>query len=227
MPAFTPYGPSHWVVLGVTMLGIAAWIRYGRRAGAGRGGRALGVAIVALNVGIEAVRLARAADPTQALPLQLSDLAPYAAGYALCSERAWAYALTYYWGLTLSTQALVTPVLSGPDFPSAEFLAFFTIHVLVVWAAVYLTWGRSIRPGWRDYRNTVAVTALWAGAMLAVNRSLGTNYGFVSAKPGTPSILDVLGPWPWYLVPEAGLILAAWALLTVLARVGRTTPAAG
>jgi uncharacterized membrane protein YwaF len=24
----------------------------------------------------------------------------------------------------------------------------------------------------------------------------------------------VLGPWPWYLVPVAGLVLGAWALMT-------------
>ncbi|MGI5994057.1 MAG: TIGR02206 family membrane protein, partial [Saccharomonospora viridis] len=28
------------------------------------------------------------------------------------------------------------------------------------------------------------------------------------------SILDPLGPWPWYLLLEAALILTAWALLT-------------
>jgi hypothetical integral membrane protein (TIGR02206 family) len=221
---FHAYGPSHWVVLVITALGAAAWIGYGRRGGAGPsdeddplvGARVLAVLLVVLNATMEAVRLVEAVQPRDSLPFQLSDLAPYAAGYALWSQRRWACALTYYWGITLSSQALFTPVLSSPDFPSMDFLAFFSVHVLEVWAAIYLTWGARIRPGWREYRDTLLVTACWAAAMLAFNTAAGTNYGFVNAKPNTPSLLDLLGPWPWYLLPETALILAGWALLTVL-----------
>jgi hypothetical integral membrane protein (TIGR02206 family) len=80
------------------------------------------------------------------VPLQLTDLATTAGAYALWSQRHWAVALTYYWGLVLSVQALISPVLRGPDFPNYQFLAFWAIHLLVVWAAIYLTWGRGF-PG--------------------------------------------------------------------------------
>ena len=40
-------------------------------------------------------------------------------------------------GFRLSTQALITPALYAPDFPNYKFLSFWTIHLLVVWAAVY------------------------------------------------------------------------------------------
>jgi uncharacterized membrane protein YwaF len=49
-------------------------------------------------------------------------------------------------------------VLTGPDFPDYRFLGFWSIHLLVVWAAIYLTWGRRIRPSWRSYRIAVTVT---------------------------------------------------------------------
>ena len=78
------------------------------------------------------------------------------------SQRRWAFALTYYWGLVLSAQALVSPVLIGPDFPSLHFLAFWSIHLLVVWAAIYLTWGRGMRPTWRSYQIAVVTTLIWA-----------------------------------------------------------------
>jgi hypothetical integral membrane protein (TIGR02206 family) len=214
---FVAYGPSHWGVLVCTVLGMVVLVQLGRRAGpvtVRRVALVLGAVILVLNV-IMQIWAIKPAHPLAGLPLQLSDMAPYAAVGALWTYRWWPAALTYYWGLVLSTQALVTPVLSAPDFPGIEFLAFFAIHVLVVWAAVFLAWGIGVRPTWRGYRFTVLVTVLWVGAMLLLNAYAGTNYGFVSAKPSTPSLLDLLGPWPWYLLPETVLVLGVWALLTV------------
>lgn len=116
------------------------------------------------------------------------------------SQTAWVFALTYYWGLVLSVQALISPALTGPDFPHWHFLGFWSIHLLVVWAAVYLTWGRGMRPRWRSYRFVVAATLVWAAVTFTFNSIAGSNYGFLNGKPTTASLLDVLGPWPWYVV---------------------------
>jgi hypothetical integral membrane protein (TIGR02206 family) len=148
------------------------------------------------------------------VPLQLTDLATTAGAYALWSQRHWAVALTYYWGLVLSVQALISPVLRGPDFPNYQFLAFWAIHLLVVWAAIYLTWGRGFRPTWRDYRFVVGVTLAWAVITLTFNAYAGTNYGFLNRKPGTPSLLDLFGPWPLYVLVASVLIAVVWALMT-------------
>ena len=150
----------------------------------------------------------------QSVPLRLTDLATVSAAYALWSQRHWPFALTYYWGLTLSTQALISPVLKSPDFPSHQFLGFWAIHLLVVWAAIYLTWGRKMRPTWHSYRFVVVVTVIWAAATFTFNSIAGTNYGFLNGKPATASLLDVLGPWPVYVLTAALLILIVWALMT-------------
>jgi hypothetical integral membrane protein (TIGR02206 family) len=148
------------------------------------------------------------------VPLQLTDLATVTAAYALWSQKHWAYALTYYWGLVLSTQALVSPALQSPDFPHYQFLAFWAIHLIVVWAAIYLTWGRGMRPNWHSYRFTVVVTLVWAVVTFTFNSFAGTNYGFVNRKPSTASLLDVMGPWPLYVFIGATLIAIVWALMT-------------
>jgi hypothetical integral membrane protein (TIGR02206 family) len=216
MSEFTAYDPSHLTALAVAVVGAAALVVLGRRGDprwTGPVAKALAVVLLAL-VLTEHIVAFDPAHVTQTLPLQLSDLAPYVGAYALWTRRRGACALIYYWGITLSTQALLTPALSGPDFPSPRFLAFFISHILVVWAAIFLTWGLRCSPSWRGYRFTVAVTACWAVAMLAFNAVAGTNYGFLNAKPETGSILDLLGPWPWYLGPEVALLLVAWALMT-------------
>ena len=109
---------------------------------------------------------------------------PSSTAYALWSQRHWAFALTYYWGLVLSVQALISPVLTGPDFPHLQFLGFWSIHLLVVWAAIYLTWGRGMRPGWRSYRFVVAATLAWVAVTMTFNSIAGTDYGFLNGKPG-------------------------------------------
>jgi hypothetical integral membrane protein (TIGR02206 family) len=212
---FEPYGPSHWATIAVFVIGAVLLVWTGRRQ-TDEQARRLGRILGALTAAIYAAVLIYTLVPPSidSVPLQLTDLATVAAAYALWSQRHWAYALTYYWGLVLSTQALISPVLKSPDFPHYQFLAFWAIHLVVVWAAIYLTWGRGMRPTWRSYRLAVVVTAVWASVTFTFNRIAGTNYGFLNGKPATPSLLDVLGPWPIYVLTAAALILCVWALMT-------------
>ncbi|MBB3038541.1 TIGR02206 family membrane protein [Hoyosella altamirensis] len=213
---FTAYGPSHWFVLGIFALGAVLSVWIGRRERGEKSSlfsRGFGLTVFVLYVVMMSVLfLPPAID--QSVPLRLTDLATVIAAYALWSRRQWAYALTYYWCLVLSTQALVTPALESPDFPHPHFLAFWAIHLVVVWAAIYLTWGVGMRPDWGSFRTVVAVTLTWAVVTMTFNSLAGTNYGFLNAKPSTPSLLDAFGPWPWYIVVAGSLIVAIWALMT-------------
>ncbi|WP_414687843.1 TIGR02206 family membrane protein [Mycobacterium sp.] len=213
---FTAYGPSYWVVIAVFAIGSALLVWIGRSQTESQA-RRLGRILALLTAATYGSMLVYSLIPPtigRSVPLRLTDLATVAAAYALWSQRHWPFALTYYWGLTLSTQALISPVLNSPDFPNYGFLAFWAIHLLVVWAAIYLTWGRGMRPRWRSYRTAIMVTLVWAAATFTFNSIAGTNYGFLNGKPHTASLLDVLGPWPAYLLTAATLILIVWALMT-------------
>lgn len=207
------------------VIGAAVLVVVGRRqteAQARRLGRILGGATALIYVAVLVYSLI---PPSimWSVPLQLTDLATTVGAYALWSQRHWAAALTYYWGLVLSVQALISPVLRGPDFPDYRFLAFWAVHLLVVWAAIYLTWGRGFRPTWRDYRLVVVVTLAWAAITMAFNAFAGSNYGFLNRKPATPSLLDLFGPWPVYVLVGATLVAIVWALMTWPWERGRAT----
>jgi hypothetical integral membrane protein (TIGR02206 family) len=218
---FSAYGPSHVVVLGIFVVGAAALVWIGRRQteSPARGlGRVLGILIAAA---FSVALIYKLVQPSigNSVPLQLCDVAELIAAYALWSQRHWAFALTYYWGLVLSSQALITPDVGtpeegAPDFPHHLFVTFFTLHVLVVWAAIYLTWGRGMRPRWRDYRFAIIATLAWAAIIFTFNVITGANYGYLNRKPPTASVLDVLGPWPVYLLAETVIVLIVWALMT-------------
>ncbi|MGH3753875.1 MAG: TIGR02206 family membrane protein [Pseudonocardiaceae bacterium] len=216
---FVAFGLSHGVVVIVLTVVAAALVVLGRRHHGTPAeltlSRAFAVVFATFLVPVEVYGLVPGqSGMAHSLPLQLCDLAAMAAVWALWSHSPTAFALTYFWGLTLTSQAFLSPELNGPDFPSLQFFSFFGMHSLVLWAAIYLTWGAGLRPGWRSYRVTMLVTIGWAVVMFAFNHVAGTNYGFLNAKPLASSLLDVLGPWPWYLLAELLLITAFWALIT-------------
>ncbi|TDD73531.1 TIGR02206 family membrane protein [Actinomadura rubrisoli] len=238
---FAAFGPSHWAALGLFAAGCAGLVMLGRaqraasepgeRVGAqARGfGKAYALAIVYVVIGTQVHTLL----PGQwriggSLPLQLCDVAWLAAIGALWTLGPRGFALMYYWGLTLSLQGLLTPALNGTDYPDIDYLGFFGPHLMIVWAAVYLTWGLGMRPDWGGYRFAVAATAAWAVATFVFNLIADTNYGYLNDKPSTGSVLDLLGPWPWYVLAEIAIILLGWALITwPWTRLSRYPPASG
>lgn len=218
---FTAYGPSHLAVLTLFVIGAVLLVWLGRRQSEAQArlvGRGFALLIVAVFIVALIYKWIRP-DLDTAIPLQLCDIAELTAAYALWSQRHRAFVLAYYWGLLLSSQALLTPDIGtpeegAPDFPSHLFDTFFALHVMVVWAAIYLTWGRGMRPQWRDYRFTIIVTMCWVAFTLTFNTIAGTNYGYLNRKPPTASLLDVLGPWPVYLLIEIAIVVSVWALMT-------------
>ncbi len=215
---FEAYGPSHQGALVLLLVGVVAIVLFGRRHGgtalAERWGRIMAGAVLAVTVPLQVLYFTPGYwDLEKTLPLQLCDLASALAVYALWTRRPWAAAVTYFWGLTLTSQAILTPDLAA-DFPDPIFILFWAMHVLVVWAAVYLVWALGLGPDWRSYRLSLAVTAAWAVTVFVFNVVVGTNYGYLNAKPTAASALDVLGPWPWYVLNEILIVAVFWALIT-------------
>ena len=233
---FVAFGGEHFVLLGLFLAGAVGVVLLGRSQRgtprARRFSRVLAVAISCVAVPSQVLQLTPGYFSLgSSLPLQLCDLAWMAAVWALWTHGRVPVALTYFWGLTLSVQGILTPSLVE-TFPQPGYLAFWAMHFLIVWAALYLAFGLGLGPGWREYRATVAVTVGWAVLVFAFNSALGLNYGYLNHKPASASLLDPLGPWPVYVFVAIGLVLTGWALITwpwVLAgrRRDRRTPAAG
>lgn len=218
---FSVYGPSHLAVLTLFVIGAVVLIRVGRRQPEERVmliGRILAGLLMTVFATALFFKLTHP-DIQTSIPLQLCDIAELVAAYGLWTQRRWAVALTYYWGLLLSSQALLTPDIGtpaegAPDFPHHLFITFFALHVLVVWSAIYVTWVCGFRPDWRTWRFAVVLTLGWVAFTLVFNEIAGTNYGYLNAKPAAGSVLDPLGPWPLYLVIEIFAVIAVWALMT-------------
>ena len=165
------------------------------------------------------------------LPLQLTDVVAITSVAALWRPEARLLVeLVYFWALSASVQAVVTPDLRQP-FPDVLFFTYFATHAGAICAACLLVFGarRTPRPGavWRAYAITAAFAAVAAVAAVAT----GGNYMFLRRKPAEGSLLDVMGPWPVYVVAGAVVGLGMFLLLAALAarvsppRRSRTTTA--
>jgi hypothetical integral membrane protein (TIGR02206 family) len=148
----------------------------------------------------------------QSLPLELCDATLLATVIALLTLQPLSCELAYYGACAGTAMALLTPDLWEP-FPSFGTVQFFIAHGLVFVAAVFLVWTNLARPRpgsiWR------AMLALNAFAALAggFNAIFGTNYMYLRAKPANPSLLDYMGPWPWYILTAEAVALALFTLL--------------
>ena len=155
------------------------------------------------------------------LPLQLTDAVSAASIVALWTRRKLFVELTYFWALTASLQATVTPDL-GQNYPSVFYFTYFAYHVGAVVAAFLLVFGLGDRPrrgaAWRVF----GLTLCWAAIAGIGDIITDGNYMYLRAKPVHSSLLNVVGPWPWYIASTAALGLAMLLALQWIAdRLGR------
>ncbi len=151
-------------------------------------------------------------DAQNALPLHYCDVAAISGGLALWTRRQGFCEVAYFFGLAGTLQGLITPALEA-DFPDHRYFFFFLWHGGVVVASLHLALGLRFLPRPHSPRRMVLLTAAYGALAGLVNALLGTNYGFICGPPPVPSLIDFLGPWPWYL---AALLALAACLYTLL-----------
>ena len=147
-----------------------------------------------------------------ALPVGLCEIGTFIAAAALWWRRPLLVELTYFWGLGGTIQALLTPELFNL-FPSYFYFQFYINHGGIVLAALYLVAGLGLVPGRGAVVRVAALTMCYLVVIAGVDRLTGGNYLFLVHRPPTFSLLNLLGPWPWYI---GSMILLGIAVLFVL-----------
>lgn len=219
------FSPQHYAALLATALAAVVLVALAR---GGRGDRAValarGLAIVIV-LAYLAEHLAYVHRDTwtvrRNLPLHLTDAVALVAVAALWRQgTAFLLELLYFWSLSASLQAVLTPGVAEP-FPHVLYFTYFIVHSGPIVAVCLLVLGcrRLPRPGavWHVYGLTVAFAAVAAIGTVVT----GGNYMFLRRKPPESSLLDVMGPWPWYILAAAALALAMFLALEALAHVIR------
>jgi hypothetical integral membrane protein (TIGR02206 family) len=216
------WSAEHVAALVATVVVATLLVAGARRRGdawALRAGRCLALVILAGYVCEQITYAVRGEWTAQVnLPLHLTDAVTFASVAALWRPDAMVLVeLVYFWALAASLQAVLTPDL-GQSFPDVLFFTYFVTHAGAVVAACLLVLGarRAPRPGavLRVYAATFAFALLAAVGTLVT----GGNYMYLRRKPSNASLLDVMGPWPVYILTAAALGLLLFMALAWPAR---------
>lgn len=226
MKPFVTFGTAHLAILGVLLalsLGTAWLARRLAEPARTRLGRFLGLALL----GYIVVAYTRQGWLGQlnwhdSLPLQLCNWVLIACIVTLFRPSQMASELAYFWGLTGTFQALLTPDLRS-GFPAWPFFQFFWGHGVIILAIAFLIAGRGFRPRPRSVPRMFVAINIYTVIAGSFNWLFDWNYGYLCHRPFKPSLIDHLGPWPWYILSMEAIALANFWLLDLPWRLfGRT-----
>jgi hypothetical integral membrane protein (TIGR02206 family) len=134
------------------------------------------------------------------LPLWLCSLTSWSMPLLLIWRSRKYYQWAYFMGLIGAAMALLTPDLMQYGFPHYRFIEFFMLHGTLIIAIVYMTSVEGFRPSWKSLPWVIFITNIYWLFCAGVNSQIGSNYLYTQGKLPTPSLLDFLGPYPWYLL---------------------------
>lgn len=133
------------------------------------------------------------------LPLDICNITAFLLPFLMWNPTRKIHEVLYFWILAGTVQAIITPYLYN-GFPNFIFFKYWFVHAGLVVFAVYTTVVFDLKPIYKSIWRAFLALQGYVVFILIVNLLIGSNYVYVLDKPPTTSLLDYLGPWPWYLL---------------------------
>lgn len=136
---------------------------------------------------------------SNSLPLELCSISLLLTIVLLWTGNRLVYQFVFYAGIGGALQAMLTPVLDM-DFPHFRYFHFFYTHAGIILTALYFTWVKGYRPTFKGVLTTLLALNILLPFIFWINYLFEGNYMFLQRKPSGGSLLDFLGPYPWYIL---------------------------
>lgn len=133
------------------------------------------------------------------LPLQLCSITTILTAVLLVTKSKKLYQIIYFWGIGGAIQALLTPELGIYTYPHFRYFEFFIAHGAIIAGCLFMTFVEGYRPKLKSVWESMIVLNIYAVIVGIFNKIVEANYMFLCTKPEVPSIMDILGPWPFYI----------------------------
>jgi hypothetical integral membrane protein (TIGR02206 family) len=106
----------------------------------------------------------------------------------------------YFLGIAGALQPLLTPEAGIYGLWHFRAVQTLVVHGTLVLVPIYFAAKEGFRPTWGSFLRVAVGANIYMVLIHFVNLGIGSNYLFTTSKPTTESLLDVLGPWPFYLL---------------------------
>jgi len=202
-PPFHLFGPAHLSALACVLALNLGLLRLRDRPAAARmrARRILAFALVANEIAWHVWSWRTGTWTLQTmLPLHLCSLFVWLGAYLLLTGSRRVYEFAYFLGIAGPLQALLTPDAGVYGFPHFRFFQTLIAHGLILTLVLFMTLVERMRPTRRSLVRVLVGMNAYILLVAGVNTLLGSNYLFIAHKPETASVVDFLGPWPWYIV---------------------------
>jgi hypothetical integral membrane protein (TIGR02206 family) len=232
IPPFHPFTAPHFLAVGLVLIITAAAVRWGRRQSperAAAGGRVIAWTLLGWYAIESVVRVGFLGVPfADLMPFEMCNALFFIGPIAYFTRDERAFEVVYFWTMVGTIHAMITPTPRG-GFPDPNYFQYFIAHGLLILSAGYtalaMRRGTSRGAMWRAFL-ALQVFAVVVGGIDFVS---GHNYFYLHQKPPSPTLLDALGPWPWYLLAGEAVALASflvWSLPFAIPRwfAARPTP---
>ncbi|MBH0171558.1 TIGR02206 family membrane protein [Fictibacillus sp. 18YEL24] len=133
------------------------------------------------------------------LPLQLCSFNILLCVLLLLTDNRRLFAFVYLFGLTGAVQGLLTPELFQEPW-HFRFIQYFLAHAFIVWTALYYAIIKSYTISWQLLFQSFLWLNVYAVLVYVVDVAIDANYMFLLEKPSSASLMDFLGPYPWYIL---------------------------
>ncbi|BCB03578.1 YwaF family protein [Bacillus sp. KH172YL63] len=151
-------------------------------------------------------------DVTINLPLQLCSISLYLCMIMLYTKSYRIFEVAFLVSMSGALIAIITPELFF-GLPHLRYFHFFIAHGGIVLSCLYMVWVERYRLTFSSVFRAFAVLNGIALLVYAVNRYVDANYMFLLHKPHHTSLIDFLGPYPWYLLSLEAVSLMLFFLL--------------
>ena len=208
--SFQTFGSSHLLglMVSVVLIVFVPWlsIRYLSKKSQSRLGALIGYVVMLGYPAWVVLEIAAGSfDMTLHLPVHLCRVSNLLIPLVMVKRNYFMFEILFFWGLSGTLQGAITPDISA-DFPHFHYFRFWFAHNGLVLALIYAAVVYKMRPTvcslWKSF---IALNMFLLLATL-VNIMLNSNYFWICGKPTTASgehvstILDFMGPWPWYIL---------------------------
>ncbi|MGD6803659.1 TIGR02206 family membrane protein [Rossellomorea aquimaris] len=146
------------------------------------------------------------------LPFQLCSLSLYLCTFMLLTRSYRIFEISFFVSMTGAFVAILTPELFY-GFPHFRYFQFFIAHIAIILSCLYMVWIEGCRATYSSVLKSLAALNIIAFFVFLINIAIDANYMFLLHKPVNASPIDLLGPYPWYILSLEAVAFILFSLL--------------